>query len=73
MLNSVGGFIRFTYGYCIRKIGLSKSRYYLLREYINGPDNTDDIVWDRYGQVFINKLVGMISIVAICWIILYFD
>ena len=74
LFNRFGGFVRYLYGTLIRKLGFSKSRYYSLYEYIHGSERPEDKHWDKGGShEFINRVVGAISAVIICGLILYFE
>lgn len=67
----LGGFVRYLYGTFIRKIGLSKSPFYTLHEYIHGSKRPDDEHWDKGGShEFVNRVVGMITLVVICFTLL---
>ena len=48
---------------------LQEKKRFKFIEYMNGPENSDD--WfDQTGHKFVNRIVGMVSIVAIVIIIL---
>jgi len=68
----LGALVRFIYGTLIRKIGLSNSPYYTLHEYINGSERPEDDHWDKdASHEFVNRVVGMITLVAIGFTIFY--
>lgn len=72
LIMRLGGLVRFIYGTLIRKVGLSQSQYYTLREYIHGSERPNDEHWDKGGShEFVNRVVGMITLVVICYIILH--
>ena len=63
----VGAVVRWIYGTTWRTIA-NKPKY-KFSEYINGPENSDD--WfDVTGHSFVNRVIGLITIVSICWIII---
>jgi hypothetical protein len=67
LFSFVGAFCRWIYGTIWRTIANKKK--FTFREYLNGPDNSDN--WfDLTGHVFVNKVIGLIVIVFICWIII---
>jgi hypothetical protein len=67
LFNFVGAFSRWIYGTIWRTI--AGRRKFTFKEYLNGPDNSDD--WfDLTGHVLVNKVIGLIVIVLICCIIL---
>lgn len=66
----IGGTVRFFYGNSIRKLGLTSRKHYSFKEYINGPNDPEDIIFDTIGHEFINKVVGFITIVIIWAIII---
>lgn len=63
----VGACIRWIYGTILRTI--TNRPKYKFHEYLNGPENSSD--WfDITGHNFVNRVIGMIAIVLICWIII---
>lgn len=63
----VGAVVRWIYGTVWRTI--ANRPKYKFSEYLNGPENSDD--WfDMTGHNFVNRVIGMITIVSICWIII---
>jgi hypothetical protein len=68
----VGGTIRYIYGYSIRKLGLTSRKYYSYKEYLNGPDEPEDFIFDTIGHEFVNKVIGMVTIVILCGLIIVF-
>jgi len=67
ILNFFGGFVRWIFGSLYRT--LTNKPKFKFREYIDGPDNSDD--WfDFAGHGLNNKLIGFVSILLICWIII---
>jgi hypothetical protein len=70
----LGGFVRFIYGTAIRKLGISNSPYYSLKEYIHGSERPEDDHWDKgASHQFVNRVVGLVSAVIICLIVIYLD
>ena len=67
ILGYFGGIVRWIFGTIWRTIARKKRFKFI--EYMNGPENSDD--WfDQTGHKFVNRIVGMVSIVAIVIIIL---
>jgi hypothetical protein len=67
LFNFVGAVVRWIYGTIWRTI--AKKKRFTFREYLNGPDNSDD--WfDLTGHGVVNNVIGFTAIVLICWIIL---
>ncbi|MDX9854567.1 MAG: hypothetical protein RBS81_12360 [Tenuifilaceae bacterium] len=65
ILGFVGACVRWLYGTTWRTI--ANRPKYKFSEYLNGPEYSDD--WfDMTGHDFVNRVVGMITIVMICWI-----
>jgi hypothetical protein len=62
ILQWIGGALRFLYGTLIRKLGLTKRRSYTFQEYVNGPAEPDDVVFDTLGHVFNNRLLGLLVV-----------
>ena len=74
LLVRLGGFVRYIYGTIIRKVGFSQSRYYSLREYIHGSENLKDEHWEKgASHEFVNRVVGILALVTICLLIIYFN
>ena len=74
LIMRLGGLVRYIYGTLIRKLGLSQSPYYSLREYIHGSERPEDEHWDKGGaHEFVNRVVGTIALVIICVTIVYLD
>lgn len=66
MFGFVGAVCRWIYGSIWRTI--AKKKKFTFREYINGPDNSDD--WfDLTGHGLVNRIVGMIILIIIACII----
>ncbi len=66
LLDFVGAVVRYIYGTLWRTIA-NKPKF-KFREYLYGPENSED--WfDMTGHNFVNRVIGMITIVLICWII----
>ena len=70
IFNFLGAIVRWIYGTIWRT--LANKKKYSFREYLLGPDNSED--WfDFTGHGFVNKMIGVIVIIVICWLlILYF-
>ena len=67
LFDYVGAVVRWIYGTIWRTIA-NKPKY-KFREYVHGPENSDD--WfDMTGHNFVNRVIGFITIVLICWIII---
>lgn len=67
IFNYFGAIFRWIYGTIWRTIA-NKPRF-KFGEYLHGPENSDD--WfDQTGHSFVNRVVGAIAIVLICWIII---
>jgi hypothetical protein len=60
VLQWIGGTVRFGYGSLIRSLGLTKRPSFTHREYVNGPDAPDDVVFDTIGHRFNNRLLGLL-------------
>jgi hypothetical protein len=67
LFNFVGAVTRWIYGTIWRSI--AKKKKYTFREYLYGPDNSDDWL-DLTGHVLVNKVIGLIMIVIICMILI---
>jgi len=68
IFNFIGAVVRWIYGTTWRTI--ANKQKYKFNEYLNGPKNSND--WfDFTGHCFVNKIVGMITVVAVCWIIVF--
>lgn len=65
IFNYVGGFVRWIFGSIWRTIA-NKPKYEF-NEYINGIKNSEDL-FDTVGHELVNKIIGFITIVSICWI-----
>jgi hypothetical protein len=61
LLNGVGGTIRYAYGTLIRTLHLTKRPPYTYREYLNGPDQPEDVLFDTMGHRFKNILLGLLT------------
>ena len=62
IFNFPGAFVRWTFGSVWRTIANNKK--YRFREYLIGPDNSDD--WfDLTGHDLINKVIGGVAIVTV--------
>lgn len=67
IFNYIGATSRWIYGTTWRTI--AKKKKYSFREYLNGPDNSDD--WfDFTGHVFVNKIIGFIILGLIIWFLI---
>jgi len=67
ILGYLGGLVRWIFGTVWRTIA-RKERFKFI-EYMNGPEKSED--WfDQTGHQFVNRIVGMMTIVAIVIIIL---
>ena len=63
----VGAVVRWAYGSIWRTIA-NKPKY-KFSEYVNGPEKSDD--WfDMTGHNIVNRVIGAVTIVLICWIII---
>jgi hypothetical protein len=58
----LGGTLRYLYGTFIRAIRLTKRKAYTNREYVNGPDDPEDVVFDTVGHRFNNRLFGFLFV-----------
>jgi hypothetical protein len=59
ILNFIGACVRWLFGSIWRTIFEEKK--FTFNEYLNGPENSDD--WfDLTGHVFVNKIIGIISL-----------
>lgn len=66
ILNFFGGTVRWIYGTTWRTIANKPGFKY--REYLYGSENSED--WfDLTGHTFVNKIIGIITILLICWLI----
>jgi hypothetical protein len=61
LLNGIGGTIRYAYGTLIRALHLTKRQPYTYREYLNGPDQPKDVLFDTMGHRFNNILLGLLT------------
>ena len=59
-LQWLGGAVRYQYGTAIRYLKLTKRPRYTFREYVNGPDTLDDIVFDAQGHRLNNRILGLV-------------
>lgn len=67
IFNFVGAFTRWTYGSIWRTF--AKRKKYSFNEYLYGPHKSDD--WfDLKGHELVNKVIGLIVVVLICWVII---
>ncbi len=64
-LQWLGGTLRYAYGTLIRSLRLTKRKAYTLHEYVNGPDNPEDVVFDTLGHRFNNRLLGFLVAVVL--------
>jgi|GEM_PF-1735008 len=62
-INYIGGTIRWAIGTTWSNIRGSKK--YSYQEYIYGPNDSDDFIIDGLGHQMINRVIGMIVIVAL--------
>jgi len=60
-LNYIGASIRWIYGSVWSTI--FKQQKYTYKEYLNGPENSNDF-YDKHGHQFNNKIIGIIGIVV---------
>ena len=60
ILQWIGGTVRYAYGTLIRRLGLTKRRSYTYGEYVHGPDEPEDVVFDTIGHRFTNRLMGLL-------------
>jgi hypothetical protein len=63
ILDYVGGTVRWIYGTIWRTI--THKKRYTFREYQNGPDDSDDLIFDRLGHSIVNRVVGMVSLMVL--------
>jgi hypothetical protein len=63
IFNFIGASVRWLYGTIWRTI--ARKKRFTFREYVYGPDHSDDW-YDMTGHSFINKIVGILTIVLIC-------
>ena len=66
IFNFFGACSRWTYGQIRRR--LFGGPKYTFREYLNGPDNGDEII-DTFGHGLITNVIGFITIMAIIFLI----
>lgn len=59
-LQWLGGAVRYLYGTVIRDLKLTKRQRYTFKEYVNGPDQPNDVVFDTIGHRFNNRLLGLV-------------
>jgi len=62
-----GGIVRYIYGSIYRTL-LNKKKY-TFKEYLYGPKDSDDF-FDNYGHGFVNRIIGLISLVLIASLII---
>jgi hypothetical protein len=67
IFNFIGGCIRYLYGTLWRTI-FRKKKYHF-REYLNGPENTDD-PFAAIDHQFVNRIVGFIALMLTCALII---
>lgn len=67
IFNYIGGVVRWILGSIWRSI-VNKPKYEF-DEYINGINNSDDI-FDTAGHELVNKIIGCITLVLFCWLII---
>jgi len=68
IFNYIGAISRWIYGsiWC----SIFKKKRFSFKEYLNGPNNSDD--WfDMTGHVFVNKVVGFIISMIICGLLAF--
>jgi len=69
IFNFLGAVVRWVYGTIRRTI--SNKPKYTFSEYVYGPKNSDG--WfDTNGHNFVNRIIGIISMVLMCWLIIRF-
>jgi hypothetical protein len=67
IFNFLGAVVRWLYGTIWRTIANKKK--YTFKEYLSGPENSED--WfDITGHTFVNRIIGLITLVFIVWITL---
>lgn len=66
IFNFIGGTVRYIFGMIWRTI--LKKKKFSFKEYIYGPKNPEDY-FDENGHTFVNGIVGFVTLMIICWII----
>ena len=67
LLNFIGAVVRWLYGTIWRSIaGRDK---FTFNEYLNGPKD-GDAIFDTMEHEFVNKIVGMITLMLLCFTII---
>jgi hypothetical protein len=61
-LQWLGGTLHYLYGTLIRALRLTKRKAYSHSEYVNGPEDPEDVVFDTVGHRFNNRLLGFLFI-----------
>lgn len=71
ILVPIGGFMRYLWGFVLRKLNLSNAPYYSLKEYIFGSNRKEDEDWDKgNSHEFVNKVIGLITLIALCYLLI---
>jgi len=66
IFNFAGAIVRWTYGTIWRSIARKKK--FTFREYLNGPDNSDDL-FDLMGHNLVNQAIGFITVLILCFLL----
>jgi hypothetical protein len=69
LLNGIGGSVRYVYGTLIRTLRLTKRPPFTYHEYLNGPNQPEDVIFDTMGHRFNNILLGLLTFVIILGIL----
>lgn len=67
LYNFIGACVRWLYGTIWRTIAHKEK--FQFHEYLYGPDNSDDY-FDNVGHQFVNKVIGIITLVVVIFGIL---
>jgi hypothetical protein len=67
IFNFLGAAVRWLYGTIWRTIANKKK--YTFNEYLSGPKNSKDW-YDMTGHTFVNRIIGLITLVFILWMIM---
>lgn len=71
LLNFIGGTMRCIHGSLVRLLGLSKRPSFTYREYLNGPDRSDDVFFDRTAHRFNNVAIGTLTLILLLALLLF--
>lgn len=63
LFNFIGACTRWFWGQIRMKI--FGGQKYTFKDYLNGPQNSNDEIIDRYGHGFVNNIIGAIVILVI--------